>query len=278
MKSHPGVPRIGVVAVVLLVALAGCAGYVPGFEDGGTDREPYTVEDGVQSTSDGEDGGEPDYLAPGVTAEGVQDARVLLEQHFAILENESKGGSYVIEERANETVNETIQRTVRTHSIVQPGDRWYQIETEEVDTDATTETTVEERWVENGTELHRIESPDGQVTYGAREVALNRDHPPRVENLLQQLADEVRPHENVTVDEQVHNDTTVYVVTRSWETGTIRLHIREDGFISQFYLREPVPSGEGVSQIQVSFEVAPDESADRPDWYEHARGAAENSE
>lgn len=280
--------HLGILAVTVLMVVAGCSGVVPGGEDGDADREPFGVgEDEVQpgdsgqNDTDGNDTArnrtEPEYLAPGVTADGVVSRRALLEAHFAILENESQGGAYVKTEQWNRTINESFRVEGEGRIVVEPSDRWFGTAAETTYTNSTTETTLTERWVENETALYRIEFSDGRVTYHEEPIHAPEplDHPRGTYHTLDWILGTLNPNrnpqQNVTALENQRNGPTKYAVTHSSENYTARVHIRADGLITQYFLHEQYPQSGKSYRMQGSFEVTSNETVERPDWYDRAR-------
>lgn len=281
---HRNAPRAGIVAVVLLVVLAGCGGFVPGLEDGGTERGPYTVEEGQRpSANDSTDSG-PDVLAPGLTTEGVENESLLFDQHFSHLERASRNGTYRIATWYNRTVDGTLDRATRERHVVQYPERRYRSTTEV--TDASTGTS--ERWVEADHALLRTDHPAEPASYTAFKNGGQPEHPrkPR-EQLSEVLYALGTAQENATVTERVRNDTTVYVVNLPTETHTsatrttYTVHIRADGFVTQYSTRSVYEEESGQTtlvEVDRSFETTPHETLERPDWYDEALEATADDE
>lgn len=280
------VPWPTVVVVVLLVSLAGCAGFVPGFENDEADRERYTVEDDLDPSEENDTETQPDYLVPGLTTDGVENRTLLLDQHFTLLEQEGENGTYTMETWYNETVNGTLQKATLRRDIVQHPDRWYRSQTVLSDGNTTTETT--ERWVEEGHMLTRSDEANEPVTYGVRDMRPQPEHPPELTGQLAELLETVRAgQDNVTVEERVRNDTTLYIVTRTVESHSRAteeshtIHIREDGFITDYSVTSVFEEESGKTTIYETdrtFRVTPNETLERPDWYEQAREAMIDNE
>lgn len=281
--------RSGVVGVALLLVLAGCSGVVPGSGDDTPERSPYTVEDELDRQPTAEPSGDDetetsaaaDYLAPGLTADGVEDPSLLLESHFSILERESRNGTYVVVSRENGTVNGTPISARRSRYVVRYPTAWYHSRTRIDYDDDTTDARVKERWVAGSRWLIRVNSTDDPVSYDAGNISGRPGHPPILrQQLAQTLSTVTAARSDVTVAERVRNDTAWYVVTGSRRTGdtitTYTFHVREDGFIERRFTERIVERSSAEPRIydaRLTFEIDEDGTLERPGWYETAREA-----
>ncbi|SEW11417.1 hypothetical protein [Halobacterium jilantaiense] len=80
--------RFAALACVLLVATAGCAG-ITGQDDATTTAPTQTTAETTEATTATATTESAEQLAPGVTADGVEDARVLADAHLATVRNQS---------------------------------------------------------------------------------------------------------------------------------------------------------------------------------------------
>lgn len=270
------------VCVVVLVLLAGCAGVVPGSDD---DRGPYGVDDHLDpSVANGTDeNGTLEYLAPGVTADGVENVSLLLEHHFDVLERESGDGTYTYVEHSNTSVNETLVREQSQRTVVDYPTTWRDTWTRNSSEDDVTDHVVYDLWVDETEFLQRAEWTNDSTRYEGGTHSERPGHPVDLEHQLVLLLSFVTEEQNVSVGERTRDGETWYVLTRerdaetdasSGDTRTI--HVREDGFVERVdeeSFREMWRNETAVTEVRqshVEFQVDANGTLERPDWYEEA--------
>lgn len=148
-----GVRYATALTVALLVVLAGCSGFV-GDEPTGADPTTETP-----TTTD-----EPSEVAPGLSEDGVTDARELAEAHREALRGSSH--TQLVEETIRDEDGEVIE-TVRSESrVAADGDRRHAIT--EIDSDPSEIQPFPYAEVEiwsNETTIYRQVTPNGTVEY-----------------------------------------------------------------------------------------------------------------
>lgn len=271
--------RYRVLLVAALLVLAGCSGGLSGSDDDVPDREPYSVDETVdpaanEAETDGE--ADVDYLAPGLTADGVENVRMLVDHHFDALERESANGTYVAVIRVTQTLNGTVVRDSRDEYVVRYPGRWHQSTVLNASEDGS-DVDVREAWVTRSEVLFRVNRTDDPTRYVELDPPDRVGHPEAVEDrVVETLSRVTAANGNVTVAEERRHGTSWYVVTgdtegeRGGEQHTV-VRIREDGFVERASSNATAGRGiEGQVVSRFEFRPAPNATLERPDWYEAA--------
>ena len=264
--------------------LAGCTGVLSGSDD---DRDPYAVEDHLDpQAGDGDENETLEYLAPGVTADGVENVSLLLEHHFDALERESGDGTYTYVEHSNVSVNETLVNEHDQRTVVDYPTAWRDTWTRTTSEDDVTDYVVYDLWVDETEYLQRAESTNDSTRYEGGNHSEQPGHPVELERQLALLLSFATQERTVSVDERTRDGETWYVLTRERDAetdassvDTHTIHVREDGFVERVdeeSFRETWRNESAVTEVRqslVEFEVDANGTLERPDWYEEAREA-----
>lgn len=258
-----------VLVVAVLLVCAGCSALAP--DDGG-DRAPYGVDEELDPGIPDEVNGsvEGDRLVPGLTTAGVDNASVLLENHYETLESAVGNGTYTATARDVRTAeNGTPVARTEAEFVVDAPDRWYR--TANSSRPPAAEPTVSEWWVGGDDRLARYDRPNESVVYRRAGVPSGR---PLEDSLGSTLAEAA----NGTVEPRSAGETDGYVVTADNEsTGDdvrrVTIFVRENGlveFVSFVYTVDFGPSDESTAEVALEIHADGPESLERPDWYEEA--------
>lgn len=262
-------------ALAASVALAGCSGLVPG--DDATDREPYEVDDGQVSPNSS-----PDYLVPGVTNDGVQNASLVLQHNTETLESLGANGTYAVTRTVRTTdANGTPIRTERERVTIAADGGWAQRLTI-VTHENGTETVVHrvEAWSDGSEVLVRSERAT-DVTYRST------DDSAAATPLETYLAPLLLHLSSATVDRRAANGSLQYVAAAGEDVTAdgierVRAVFRPDGVIVNATIertRGATGSQRRVETIAIADVDAP--PVERPEWYEaalEATGEADDGE
>jgi len=104
--------RLAALACALLLVTAGCAG-LGGSNDGSTTAPTQTTADTPETAEPTTTTESVDQLAPGVTSDGVEDARALADAHFDAVD----AGGFVTEFAASKTNESTTGTWNRTFAV-----------------------------------------------------------------------------------------------------------------------------------------------------------------
>lgn len=285
--------RVSVLAVVLLVALAGCNGVVDGLSDGPSEqnRDTYDVGEPLEPSLSTPTPA-PDEDAPsGISADAVYDLEELWAEHRAQLDGRSysayvesvardANGSevYAVEQRSEFDYNASwhyiVEETRGNLSLAYSARRSADpgsIGTHLSDADAVTV----EHWFDPRSPYQRIEAENGSVTHvvGFEIPVLPGDW--RLRNSLPAV-------ENATVDRREYREGAYYVVSAEEvdprsefvadEPFSLTLFVAPDGLIEHYRLEGTVRvDGRDLRIVEgMSLSDVGETAVERPDWYEAA--------
>ena len=284
-------------AVCLLTLTAGCSG-LGGDEP--TDRDPYGVDETLESstpTDPPQEPASPDYLLPGLTADEVVDGSAFYDGHVDALENRTYihrvEGEYV---DRNGTTTGQFELVVEESRSDQPALAVKRVEGEHVGIDEG----VRAHWVGDGERFVRIETANGSVEY-------SRDAPRQIWTPVVWILDSLSTAENVTVsaideddgseggdedgvgDGNEHengNETNGYhiegqnadapVTFEASTSYTIEVTANADGLVTAYTLAGIADADEGLEYVeQGTYTISDEITLERPEWVEDARDELE---
>ncbi|GAB3019319.1 hypothetical protein [Natronobiforma cellulositropha] len=143
-------------AVVLVVLLAGCGGFAG---EGAVDREPFGVEEPLESSLAG--GETAEAVAPGLASDGVFDGDALYDAHHRALDGQSYTqsirGEYVDERTVVGTYDLEVESAERGRTVLATK----HIRGEHGDLEAGVRT----HWIDDGERIVRTDAVNGSVSY-----------------------------------------------------------------------------------------------------------------
>lgn len=272
--------RLAALACALLLVTAGCAG-IGGQNDATTTAPTQTTSTEATDTTTTESS---EQLAPGVTAEGVEDARALADAHRAILED----AQFVKHEavtRANESTTATWNRTF----VVENESVWRLTTTGEgvgVALDVTNGT--QDIYADGERALWRLDDDaTGNTSYGVRYVTVDdgvrvlpseevfetndfqRFYDRGLVYTLAASADSVEALDADAGAVELSGSTSDLptAFTRSGD-AEYTATVTADGLVRSIELS--YPSGDATAELAIEFDTDVTDPVEQPDWYETA--------
>jgi len=275
--------RLAALACVLLVATAGCAG-IGGQDDTTTTAPTQTTAETAEATTATATTESAEQLAPGVTTEGVEDARALADAHQSAL----RDGGFVKHSNATRT-NESTTGTWNRTFAVENESTWRM-------------TTVGDGvrvafGVTNGSfDLYadgeyalwqRVNDTAENTAYGVRSVTVDGDGQPIPADQVFESNDFERLYERSLVYSLASNVDSIEALdgsgaavrlsgvasnpsTAFTRSGDVEFTatVSADGLVQSIELS--YPSENATVEHSLSFDTDVGDPVERPDWYETA--------